>query len=261
MAVNHRAQRTILACSGLLIGILWATASPVAAANELTDGIAPGIVRTTDGFGSDTVVVPANGYVTYLVRGGLNLAGTPVQVWINTTGRWVLASSRSFAADGTLHYFSRVAGRTSIQARIPGTPSGAAGGQVATTWGTAGDQRTRITLGCSTFVSDDFARPDAGSSVLVQRVVGVKAGTRLDVVLCSNAFLGYAWAAPAVNSAHFRLLSHRYVNDSDFVGAPGTETWSFLVMGHGAGHAFMAYNQVKTGGQKAVWSFILTAIS
>ena len=41
---------------------------PRAATPVLMDLIAPGLVRGTDGFGSSTVLVPKQGYVTYLVR-------------------------------------------------------------------------------------------------------------------------------------------------------------------------------------------------
>jgi len=258
------ARRRLAALAAALALALLATASlagPAVAVNDMTDGIAPGVVKANDGFGTATVIVPSNGYVTYFVAAAPNLAGTPVEVWTNTNGTWTKATSRSFAADGTLHYSVRVTGRIGFQARIPGTPGGAAHGRSATTW-PAGDARaahTQITLSCNDFTEDDFARPD--SSVLLERTVALKAGTVLDVVLCSNASTGFKWEEAAFDSAHLRLLSHRYVNTSDFVGAPGAETWSFRIVGRGEGHGMMAYSRPFTGGQKAVWSFVLTTLS
>jgi predicted secreted protein len=257
--VNLRSARAVLIWSALLAVVLAATAAPVAAVNELTDGIAPGVVRTHDGFGSDTVVVPTNAYVTYFVQGAPNLAGTILQIWTNSGGEWKLASTRSFDADGTSHYFARVTGRTSFQARIPGTPGGAAHGRVATTWANATDRRTRISVGCDAFEED--AGSAEGSSALIGRTAAVKSGTQLDVVLCSNVSTGFGWDAPAIDSEHLRLIGHRYVNGPNLAGAPGTEIWSFRVVGRGAGHALMAYSQPWVGGQKAAWSFVLTTLS
>jgi predicted secreted protein len=249
--------------AGVVLGLLstMLVAGPAAAVNDMTDGIAPGVVASNDGFGTATVIVPANGYVTYFVAAAPNLAGTPVEVWTNTNGTWTKATSRSFAADGTLHYFTRVTGRTGFQARIPGTPGGSAHGRSATTW-PSGDPRSRhiqITLSCDDFTDDDLARPD--SSVLLERTVALKAGTILDVSLCSNVSTGFGWEEAAFDSAHLRLLDHRYVDVHDVVGAPGIEIWSFRIVGRGEGHGMMAYSRPFAGGQKAVWSFVLTTQS
>ncbi len=257
----HRRSRQMvpLGAALLILGLLAAPGS-VAAVNDLATSIAPGVVRADDGFGTTTVVVPPNGYVTYLVKGASNLAGTPVQVWTNTAGTWALAASRSFAADGTLHYYARVTGRTSFQARIPGTPGGAGPARQAATSATAAP-RTLISVGCHDFEEDDFARPSTSSSTLVQRTVGVRAGTQLDIVLCSNASTGFSWQAAAVDSVHLRVLRHHYSNDSDFVGAPGIESWSFRVLAGGTGHATLSYSQPWNGGIKAAWTFVLTTLS
>jgi len=256
-------RRLAALAAALLLGLLSTAfvAGPAAAVNDMTDGIAPGVVKADDGFGTATVVVPSNGYVTYFVAATPNLAGTPVEVWTNTNGTWQKATSRSFAADGTLHYFTRITGRIGFQARIPGTPGGAAHGRSATIW-PSGDARathTQITLSCDDFTEDDFARPD--SSVLLERSVGVKAGTILDVALCSNVSTGFGWEEAAFDSAHLRLLGHRYVEVHDVVGAPGLEIWSFRIVGRGEGHGMMAYSRPFAGGEKAVWSFVLTTLS
>jgi len=45
------------------------------------------------------------------------------------------------------------------------------------------------------------------------------------------------------------------------VRAPGIERWSFRVVGRRDGHGMMAYSRPIPGGQKAVWSFVLTTQS
>src|SRR5262245_43810541 len=224
MRVRHRftalAAATVL---GLLSTMLLA--GPAAAVNDMTDGIAPGVVKGNDGFATTTVIVPANGYVTYFVRGEPSLAGTIVEVWTNTNGTWTKATTRSFAADATLHYFTRVTGRIGFQARIPGTPGGSAHGRSATTW-PSGDARathTQLTVSCDDFTEDDLARPT--DSVLVERTVAVKTGSTLDVVLCSNDATGFAWEEAAFDSAHLRLLGHKLVYIHDIFGAPQIEVW------------------------------------
>jgi len=258
----HRRSRLAAPFAALSVAVaLFAAPGSVAAVNDLTTGIAPGVVRGNDGFGTATVVVPENGYVTYFVSGAPSLAGTPVQIWSTAGGDWHVVASRSFAPDGTLHYFARVSGRTDFQARIPGTPGGVGPARHATTWPSSSDRRTRISVGCADFEEDVFARPNTQSSALVERTVGVKAGTQLDVAVCSNASTGFAWEAAALDSRHLQLLGHRYVNDSDFVGAPGIEIWSFKILAGGSGHAVLAYSQPWSGGTKAAWTFVLTTRS
>lgn len=239
----------------LLLGLLAAaTAGPVAAVNELTDGIAPGIVDGGGDFGTSSVVVPQHGYVTYMAQGAGSLAGTVVEIWRNTGGEWEKVATRSFASDGSVRYWTRITGRTTLRARIPGTPGGSAHGRTGTTWASASDRRTKITAGC-----DDFEVGD--SNILVTRTAALKAGTVLVVTLCSNASTGFSWQAAAVDSTHVRVLSHAYTASKSasppLVGASGLETWTFLVSDHGEGHAVLAYNQPWSGGIKAAWIFVL----
>src|SRR3954451_13861660 len=128
----------------LAVGVLGA--APVLVGNDLEDVLAPGVIGDGGDFGTSSVVVPQNGYVTYFVQGAANLAGTPVEIWITTGGNSTKATTRSFAADGSLRYYARVNGKTTFQARIPGTPGGAAHGRTASTWPSATDHRTKITV-------------------------------------------------------------------------------------------------------------------
>lgn len=243
--------------AAMLFAALFATipVATAAAVNDLTDGIAPGIVDDLGDFGTSSVVVPQNGYVTYIAQGAANLAGTVVEIWTNTGSGWASATTRAFADDGSVRYFARVTRKTSFQARIPGTPGGAAHGRTATVWASSRDRRTKITAGC-----DDFLVGD--SNVLVTRTAALKSGTILVVTLCSNASTGFAWQAAAVDSAHLKLLGHTYAGPRQTgsppaVGGYGLETWSFLVTGHGEGHAVLSYDQPFAGGIRAAWIFVL----
>jgi predicted secreted protein len=89
----------------------------------------------------------------------------------------------------------------------------------------------------------------------------LKAGAQLVVTLCSNASTGFAWQEAAIDSAHLRVLGHTYTapkpTTPPLAGAPGLETWTFLVTGRGGGHAVLAYSQPFAGGIKAAWIFVL----
>jgi hypothetical protein len=69
--------------------------------------------------------------------------------------------------------------------------------------------RTLISVGRHDFEEDDFARPSTSSSTLVQRTVGVRAGTQLDIVLCSNASQAFL-AGRRRRQRALRVLRHHY---------------------------------------------------
>ena len=97
------------------------TPAPALTPVTLTDGIAAGVDRGTSGFGTKSLVVLPNHYVTVLGRTSPNLAGSIVQVWVKTkTGAWHRLTSRLVAADGTVHYFARVNGWTGYWLRFAG---------------------------------------------------------------------------------------------------------------------------------------------
>jgi hypothetical protein len=102
----------------------------------LSDAIAPGVNRGTSGFGTRSVVVPSNGYITVLARTSPNLAGSVVQIWVESkTSGWHVLTLRAVAADGTVHYFARVNGWTAYWIKFAGNSTyapAASHGRVAT---------------------------------------------------------------------------------------------------------------------------------
>ena len=67
----------------------------------LVDSIARGVNHGTTGFGTASLVVPANTYVTLLGITSPALFNASVQIWTRTkTGPWVLTTARLVAADG-----------------------------------------------------------------------------------------------------------------------------------------------------------------
>jgi len=102
----------------------------------VTDAIAPGVNHGTGGFGTSSLIVAPNSYVTILGRTSPNLSGLSLQVWVRSkTTDWHLVTTRRVASDGTIHYFARVNGWTGYQLRFAGNGTFAAAhshGRVAT---------------------------------------------------------------------------------------------------------------------------------
>jgi len=102
----------------------------------ITDAIATGVNRGTSGFGTKSVVVPPNGYVTVLGLTNPSLAGSVVQIWVKSkTVGWHRLTSRIVASDGTVHYYARVNGWTAYWIKFAGNSTYAAAsshGRIAT---------------------------------------------------------------------------------------------------------------------------------
>ena len=244
---------------GLVLALLPFTAATVAAANPvLTDSIAPGVIPTgTDGFGSSTVQVKENGYVTYLVRTSPNLAGRSLDIYVNSGGDWAKATNRIIGADGTARYHARVAGRTGFWAKLPAqgsTPEFASHGRSAAV---SKDGRTIITMSC-----DDFAPTGSSTRVVINRRAQAALSTTVMVVICSNASTGFSWTTVAVDPAHIKQVGHTiHGSSSQPPGAPGTERWSYRLTTTGTGRVTLTYSQPWTGGEKAAWTLMLTVQS
>ena len=96
----------------------------------LSDAIAAGVNRGSLGFGTSSVVLDRPGYVTYLVRLERAFAGRHVAIYTRTrTGPWTLTTGRVVAADGTVHYYRRIADWTGFWAKLD---DGASHGRIGT---------------------------------------------------------------------------------------------------------------------------------
>lgn len=252
----NRSLRVAVAL-GLSLGLAAGVGSMTAAEPVLADSVTAGVVRTNDGFGTSTVLVPSGDYATYLVKAAPALAGRDVEIWTRTRGTdWQLTTTRVLGPDGSARYFSRVSEWTAFWAKLPadGAASGAVShGRNATI---SSDGRSLIRLWC-----DDFVAAEPGSSVLLNRVVGAPVNSLVSVMLCSNASTGYSWSAATISSAHLVLVSHRYSAGPFAIGSAGAETWTFRVSARGQGHAVLSYGQPWEGGDKGVWSLVVTVMS
>ena len=243
-----RLPLSILALLALLLPI---TASPAAAANAtLSDMIAPGVQLGTEGFGTSTVLVPKDSYVTYLVRTDSRLKGKRVQIWLDTGSGWKLTTTRAIEADGSVHYFARVTGRVGFWAKYPGvTPIATSHGRSANV---SADGTTTIRVTC-----EDVSPTGSSVKSIVSRTVVTRVRGTVRVIICSNASTGFSWGMVALDTLHLLRVGHTN-QPGHGIGAPGTETWSLRLTNAGVGRATLVYSQPWKGGEKAVWTLLLT---
>jgi len=250
----------ILAVGLLLVPVIASTASAASMPTVLGDSVAPGVVTGVDGFGGNTVMVPKASYVTYLVRTDSHLAGKRIEIWTKTGAGWKYTTARLLAKDGTVHYYAKISAWTGFWAKFAGdssTPGGTSHGQIATV---SSNGRTIIRATC-----DDFAPTGSGAKVIVQRTVGTRfVNSEISLSLCSNpGSTGFSWSSAAVDPMHLRLVAHTTsaARKGSPIGAAGTETWTYVVLRAGIGHATLLYSQPWKGGEKAAWAMQLTVVA
>jgi predicted secreted protein len=250
-----RILRLPLAVVVALASLAPIAAAPVSAATTtaLFDSIAPGVHHSNDGFGSATVLVPANGYVTYLVRTDSRLHGKRIQIWTDTGTGWKRTSTRTVAADGSIHYFARVTGRIGFWARYGSGASAIA--SHARLAGVSADGTTTIRVSC-----EDLGPVGLAAKSIVFRTIGTPVKGTIRVIVCSNPSTGFSWGMASLDSAHLSRVGHS-AHPGGRVGGAGTETWSLRLIAGGVGRATLVYSQAWKGGEKAAWTLILTVQS
>jgi predicted secreted protein len=227
--------------------------------------IAPGVNAGTDGFGTSTVIVPAGSYITYLVSSDPALAGRRLQIRTKTAdGAWTLTTTRTVAADGTVHHFARVREWTGFWAKLPAD----AGSSPATSHGRIAAasryEAFRLVVSCDEFRAAQG--PDTGTAAL-RRIVRIKAGGEVAVTLCSNPSTGFRWGSPRYDPSALALVRHSFRQPTvSLPGAAGSETWVFRTlpcpttrsMGCPGSTVALVYGRPSAGASKALWTFTLT---
>jgi inhibitor of cysteine peptidase len=102
---------------------------------------------------------------------------------------------------------------------------------------------------------DDFT-----SQKNISKEIAVSAGDSFKVSLESNPTTGFSWPEQAqVNdTAVLKQMNHEYVEpDSELMGAPGQEVWTFKALKKGTATISMEYSRTWEGGEKAEWTFVL----
>jgi predicted secreted protein len=245
-----RLSRLPLAALALALGLLPMVAAPVSAVTPiLMDAIAPGVMRTSEGFGTSTVLVPKNGYVTYLVRTDSRLKGRLVQIWTDTGKGWKLATTRKVEADGSVRYFARVTGRISFWAKYTGVkPTSTSHGRSAAV---STDGTTTIRVAC-----DDLGPTGSGVKSIVNRTVATRVNGTVRVIVCAQPSTGFAWGMVSLDGTHLLRVGHTMRT-----GSAASETWSVRLKSGGTGRTTLVYSQPWRGGEKATWTLMLTVVT
>jgi len=246
-----RIRPVFLAALVAITALLAVAAAPVLGVTTvLVDSIGPGVLRGNDGFGTSTVLVAKDGYVTYLVRTDSRLKGKSVQIWTDTGQGWKLLTTRTIDADGAVHYFARITTRTGFWAKYTGVkPSVTSHGRSAAL---SSDGTTTILIACG-----ELGPTGSAVKSIVSRSVATRLGGTVRVIVCSRPSTGFSWGMVSLDST--RLLRVGHVTRADRPpDADGSEMWSVRVTRAGVGRATFVYSQPWRGGEKAVWTLILT---
>lgn len=95
----------------------------------------------------------------------------------------------------------------------------------------------------------------------IQKQVDITKGDTLLVTLISNATTGFVWDenAAITDTAIIEQTKHENIAaNSDKVGAPGEEQWTFKALKAGTTAVHLEYSRPWEGGEKGVWVFDLT---
>jgi predicted secreted protein len=248
-----RISRLPLAALALALVLLPLAAAPAAAVTPiLMDGIAPGVMHGSEGFGTSTVLVPKNGYVTFQVRTDSRLRGRSIQIWTDTGKGWKLTTTRKVDADGAVRYYARVKGRISFWAKYTGVkPTATSHGRSANV---SSDGTTTIRIAC-----DDLAPTGSGIRSIVNRTVATRVGGTVRVIVCADPTTGFAWGMVSLDGSHLLRVGHTLGRASST--AATTETWSVRLKTAGTGRTTLVYSQPWRGGEKATWTLMLAVVT
>ena len=93
--------------------------------------------------------------------------------------------------------------------------------------------------------------------------VKVAVGGSVIVTLESNASTGFQWVLVSIgDETVLEKVANTYEapEDTDMVGAPGKEIWTFKALKKGTSTISMEYSRPWEGGEKGEWTFVLLVV-
>ena len=102
--------------------------------------------------------------------------------------------------------------------------------------------------------TDEFAAQNN-----ISKSIELKVNDKLNVSLGSNPTTGYAWGEAAISdTAVIAQDSRNYVEpQSDSVGAPGKDVWTFTAKKAGTATIKMSYSRPWEGGEQDTWTLTI----
>jgi predicted secreted protein len=95
----------------------------------------------------------------------------------------------------------------------------------------------------------------------IQKQVEIAMGDALLVTLFSNGTTGFSWDENAriADSGILQQMTHQNIAaDSNNLGAPGAEQWTFKSLKAGMANVHLEYSRPWAGGEKGLWTVDLT---
>ena len=95
----------------------------------------------------------------------------------------------------------------------------------------------------------------------IQKEIKTTKGETLVVTLFSNGTTGFSWDenAQIADSEILQQLGHQYIAaETDVIGAPGEEQWTFEAVNAGTTTIHLEYSRPWENGEKGLWIFDLT---
>jgi len=100
----------------------------------------------------------------------------------------------------------------------------------------------------------------------ISKEVEVPVDGSLTVTLCSNPTTGFQWSelAQISDQTVLQQVDHKFViperEPPPPPGTPGQEVWTFKALKEGESIISMEYSRPWEGGEKGVWTFVLTVV-
>jgi inhibitor of cysteine peptidase len=116
---------------------------------------------------------------------------------------------------------------------------------------------------CAPATSVDISCDDFGAQKHITKEVTPAVGDSFTVTLCSNATTGFqgSESAPISDPTVVQQMDHKFVSpDTELVGAPGKEVWTFKALKTGTSTISLEYSRPWEGGEKGEWTFNLTVV-
>jgi len=111
---------------------------------------------------------------------------------------------------------------------------------------------THVEISC-----DDFTE----NPTSVRNDFQIEIGDKIYVELCSNASTGFEWSYEMSGDNAVKEEDHDFEEpESDLVGAPGKETWTFEGIRKGTTVISMEYSQPWEGGMKGEWTYTINVV-
>jgi len=115
----------------------------------------------------------------------------------------------------------------------------------------------------SPVTSLDISCDDFRAQQHISKEVTAAVGDSFTVALCSNATTGFQWSESAQisDSTVVQQTDHKFVSpDTELVGAPGKEVWTFKGLKKGTSTISLEYSRPWEGGEKGEWALNLNVV-